>query len=160
MNLREAFGSELRVEARSTRRMLERVPGESFDWKPHERSMPLGMIAAHIANIPGLFLAPLLQDEFDYNDYQGLTETLPDLLSTFDRNIAAGMEAIGRLSEEQWSAPWRFRYGGRVIFDHPRLVVVRSTALNHLIHHRGQLSVYLRLLDVPLPSVYGPTADA
>ena len=87
------------------------------------------------------------------------TDSVTDILATFDKNIASAMERLNTLSDERLLASWRYKYGEQVIFELPRLAVIRMMALNHLIHHRGQLSVYLRLLDVPLPSVYGPTAD-
>lgn len=159
MNLNELFITELQIEAGTTRKMLERVPQDSLSWKPHERSRTLGEIAAHIANLPGLFIATLNQDEFDRSDYKSVTETVSDILDTFDRNISSSLEVLKTQSDERLLTPWRYKYGVQVIFEMPRLVVIRTTALNHLIHHRGQLSVYLRLLNVALPSVYGPTAD-
>lgn len=159
MNLNEPLLAELQIEAETTRKMLERVPQDALAWKPHEKSRTLGEIAAHIANLPGLFIATLNQDEFDRYDYKAATDTVADILDTFDRNISNALEVLKTQSNERLLAPWRYKYGEQVIFEMPRLVVIRTTALNHLIHHRGQLSVYLRLLDVPLPPVYGPTAD-
>jgi uncharacterized damage-inducible protein DinB len=159
MDIREPLIAELRTEAATTRRMLERVPEDRFPWRPHERSRTLGEIAAHIANLPGLFLACLDRDDFDRNEYGAPTGSVADILATFDGNVAAALLTLEGVPDEKWLRPWRYRYGERVIFELPRLVVARSTGLNHLIHHRGQLSVYLRLLDVPLPPVYGPTAD-
>jgi uncharacterized damage-inducible protein DinB len=159
MNLNETLIPELRIEAATTRKALDRVPPSSLSWKPHAKSRTLGEIAAHIANIPGIFIAPLLEDEFDHGAYTAETDTVPAILATFDRNIARAHEVLGGLSDERLLAPWKYRYGGRVVFELPRLVVVRTAALNHLIHHRGQLSVYLRLLNVPVPSIYGPSAD-
>ncbi|MDH4036039.1 MAG: DinB family protein [Candidatus Krumholzibacteria bacterium] len=159
MNPIDAFVAELKIEARSTRKMLERVPPESLGWRPHEKSSTLGKVAGHIADIPGLFIVPLLQDECDYNTYQSNTGTVPEILDTFDANIARSYETLGALTPEQLLAPFRYRYGDRVIFELPRFVVIRSTTFNHLIHHRGQLSVYLRMLGVALPAIYGPTAD-
>jgi uncharacterized damage-inducible protein DinB len=159
MKLADALIPELGIEAASTRKMLERVPPDSLAWKPHEKSRSLGDIAGHIANLPGVFIVPLLQDEFDHNSYSSKIDTVPDILATFDRNVTRATEVLRALPEDQWLEPWKYRYGDRVIFELPRLVVVRTSALNHLIHHRGQLSVYLRMLNVPLPGVYGPTAD-
>ena len=139
--------------------MLERVPQDSFGWKPHEKSRTLGEIAAHIANIPGLFIATLEADEFDRHRYQAAGDTIQDILETFDRNVSKSFEVLKTLSDDQLLKPWRYNFGEQVIFEMPRLVVIRMPALNHLVHHRGQLSVYLRMLNVPLPSVYGPTAD-
>jgi len=159
VKLNEAMIPELRIEAATTRKMLERVPEGSLGWKPHEKSRSLGEIAGHIANLPGVFIVPLLQDEFDHNAYSSKTDTVANILATFDRNVSRATEVLRTLTDEQLLAPWKYRYGDRVVFELPRLVVVRTSALNHLIHHRGQLSVYLRMLNVPLPGVYGPTAD-
>ena len=159
MNLNEPLIAELKVEAGTTRKMLERVPQDSLAWRPHKKSRTLGEIAAHIANIPYLFIATLNQDEFDRHNYKSAGETVSDILETFDKNVARALEILKTLSDERLLLSWRYKYGEKVIFEMPRLVVVRTTALNHLIHHRGQLSVYLRLLDIPLPPVYGPTAD-
>lgn len=159
MNPLEALGVELQVEAKTTRRMLERVPPESLAWRPHEKSRTLGELAAHIADLPGLFIAPLLRDEFDREDYVATTGSTEEILATFDRNAASAETVLATLPVDRLLTPWRYRRGGRVVFELPRFVVLRTTALNHLVHHRGQLSVYLRLLDVPLPPVYGPTAD-
>lgn len=155
----EAIVAELRHEAPVTRRMLERVAPGSLAWKPHEKSRTLGEIAAHLANLPGLFLAPLDRDEYDRNDYTAETGTVDEILATFDRNVARAVEVLGALTDERLRGSWRYRYGERVVLEAPRIVVIRGMALNHSIHHRGQLSVYLRLLNVPVPPVYGPTAD-
>lgn len=160
MNLSDPMMAELQQEATTTRRMLERVPSDSLGWQPHEKSMTLGRLAAHIANLPGLFITTLSQDEFDRSDFKSpAAETVSSIMETFDRNISDSLGLLRTLPDERWLAPWRYRNGEHVIFEMPRLAVLRFIALNHLIHHRGQLSVYLRLLDVPLPSVYGPTAD-
>lgn len=159
MKIREPLLSEIKHEAETTRRMLERVPMPSLDWKPHEKSRTLGEIAAHIANLPGVFIATMDRDEFDRHDYESSTKTLADIVKTFDLNIVASLRVVEGLSDEILLSIWKYRYGEKVIFEMPRLAVIRAMALNHLIHHRGQLSVYLRLLDVPLPGLYGPTAD-
>ena len=159
MNLNEPLIAELQLEAVTTRRMLERVPHDSLAWKPHEKSRTLGEIAAHIANLPGMFIATMNRDEFDRYEYKSAPETVSDILQTFDQNISRALEVLKTQSDERLLGSWRYKYGEQVIFEGPRMVVIRTTALNHLIHHRGQLSVYLRLLNVPLPSVYGPTAD-
>ncbi|HEX5132933.1 MAG TPA: DinB family protein [Candidatus Krumholzibacteria bacterium] len=159
MNPTDAFIAELKIEAPLTRKMLERVPSDKLGWRPHPKSSTLGRVASHIAGIPALFIASLLQDEFDYTTYTSKTDTVPEILDTFDGNIARAREVVSALTPEQMMARWRFYHGDQLIFELPRFVVIRSTALNHMIHHRGQLSVYLRLLDVPLPSIYGPSAD-
>ncbi len=160
MNITDSFVAELQHEAATTRKMLERVPQDKLAWKPHEKSRTLGEVASHIAHLPGVFIANLAREEFDRNAYQpGATASTADIVATFDRNVAAALATLPQLTAEQLLGTWRYKYGERVIFEMPRLAVLRAMALNHLMHHRGQLSVYLRLLDVPLPPVYGPTAD-
>lgn len=160
MNVVESFIAELQHEAATTRKMLERVPQDKLTWKPHEKSRTLGEVASHIAHLPGVFIATLAREEFDRNEYQpGTTGSTAGIVATFDRNIAAAFATLPTLTMEQLLGTWRYKYGERVIFEMPRLAVLRAMGLNHLIHHRGQLSVYLRLLNVPLPPVYGPTAD-
>jgi uncharacterized damage-inducible protein DinB len=159
VNLNELIVPELQHEAATTRKMLERVPQDSLTWKPHEKSRTLGEIAAHIANLPGMFIATIDLDEFDRYSYKAVTVTVADILETFDRNIATSLDVLKFQTDERLLTPWRYKYGEQIIFELPRLAVIRTIALNHLIHHRGQLSVYLRLLNVPLPPIYGPTAD-
>ena len=159
MNLNEPLLTELQIEAVTTRKMLERTPPSLLTWKPHEKSRTLGEIAAHIAHIPGMFIATLNQDDFDRYSYTAVVATVADIVETFDRNTSNALEVLKTLSDERMLSSWRYRYGEEVIFQMPRLVVIRTTGLNHLIHHRGQLSVYLRMLNVSLPPVYGPTAD-
>jgi uncharacterized damage-inducible protein DinB len=160
MNLIEPMIAELRQEAKTTKRMLERVPEEKLDWQPHEKSMTLGRLAIHIAVLPGLFIANLDGDELDRSGWNPpAADSVSNIVATFDKNISSAIEFLKTQSEEKLLGSWRYRNGEQVIFEMPRLAVIRFVCLNHLIHHRGQLSVYLRLLNVPLPSVYGPTAD-
>jgi uncharacterized damage-inducible protein DinB len=161
MNLNEMIIGELRQEAATTRKMLERVPDESFAWQPHEKSMTLGRLAAHVAGLYGTWLKTALsQDEFDLADSLPLkAESVSDILEAFDQNISGAIELLQAQSDEGWFTMWRLKRGEQVLFELPRWAVLRSMVINHIIHHRGQLSVYLRLLNVPLPSVYGPTAD-
>jgi uncharacterized damage-inducible protein DinB len=159
MNLNELLVPELRNEAVTTRKMLERVPPSSLAWKPNPKSWTLGELTAHIASIPGIFIATLLEDEFDAGAYRAGTDTVPAIIAAFDGNVARAQQVLGSLSDQQLLAPWKLRYGDRVVFQLPRLAVIRTAALNHLIHHRGQLSVYLRVLGVPVPAIYGPSAD-
>lgn len=162
MSICEPLAAELRQEARTTRRILERVPEASFGWKPHEKSMTLGRLAAHVAELPELIIPALKQDEFDFasGSFQPFNpRSTAELLEKFERNIEAAAEALRAQPEETMGQPWRLRSGDHVLFEMPRAAVVRFVGLNHVVHHRGQLSVYLRLLDVPLPSIYGPSAD-
>ncbi|HEX8147378.1 MAG TPA: DinB family protein [Pyrinomonadaceae bacterium] len=162
MSICGPLAAELQQEARTTRRILERVPEESFGWKPHAKSMSLGRLAAHVAELPELLIPALTQDEFDFGsgDFKPFEpKTTAELLEKFDRNIAAAAETLRRQPDERMGDNWKLRSGDHVLFEMPRAMVVRFVGLNHVIHHRGQLSVYLRLLDVPLPSIYGPSAD-
>ena len=163
MDLLEPMIAELQHEAATTRRLLERVPEESLAWQPHAKSMTLGRLAAHIANLPGILIGALKQDELDANDLKAQSppeDNVSSILEAFDQKISSALELLKTQVDEPFMlASWRYMNGEQVIFEMPRLAVIRFVVLNHIIHHRGQLSVYLRLLDVPLPSVYGPTAD-
>ena len=162
MSICEPLAAELQREAATTRKMLERVPEDKFGWKPHEKSMPLGRLAGHVAELPTLVAPVLKQDELDFatGNFQPLNpSSVAELLERFDGNVAAAAELLKDQTDERMHETWRLRSGDRVFVELPRVAVIRSMVLNHIVHHRGQLSVYLRLLDVPLPSVYGPTAD-
>jgi uncharacterized damage-inducible protein DinB len=164
MAIKEALLPEFDHEMGTTRRLLERVPQAHFGWKPHERSYTLGQLAGHIANIPHWLDAISGSGSFDVA--AAPTEARPQpptsvesLLNTFDTNVKNARAAIEALGDSALTAPWTLKNGDHEIFTMPKTAVLRSFVMNHLIHHRGQLSVYLRLRDVPLPSIYGPTAD-
>ena len=162
MSICGPLAAEMQQEAKTTRRILERVPEGSFAWKPHEKSMSLGRLAAHVAELPELIIPALKQDELDFasGDFKPFEpKSNAELLERFDRNISAAVEALQQQPDERMGDQWRLRSGDHVLFEMPRALVVRFVGLNHVIHHRGQLSVYLRLLDVPVPSIYGPSAD-
>jgi uncharacterized damage-inducible protein DinB len=156
---------ELDAEFASTRKLLERVPQGRNDWRPHAKSMTLSRLAAHVAEVPGWIPPTLTQDSLDIAPpgappYQSpeLTTTAA-LLEAFDRNASAGRAALAAAPDNAFEQPWTFLYGGRAFWTKPRLDVYRSFCLNHLVHHRAQLGVYLRLLDIPIPGMYGPSAD-
>jgi uncharacterized damage-inducible protein DinB len=162
MSFSEPLIAELKHEAATTKRLLERVPQDALSWQPHEKSMTLGRLAAHIAGLPALLVATLTLDEYDTNDLRAQsppTDDVSGILEAFDKNIAQALEALKTQTDERLMISWRYRNGEQVLFEMPRLAVIRFIVLNHIVHHRGQLSVYLRLRDVPLPSIYGPTAD-
>jgi uncharacterized damage-inducible protein DinB len=162
MNPIEPMIAELQQEATITRRMLKRVPQDSLAWQPHEKSTKLGRLAAHIATLPLFVTKALSQDELNNRDLIAAAPASDDvsgILEAFDKNIAGAIELLKTQTGERLFESWSYKDGEKLIFKMPRLAVIRFIALNHLIHHRGQLSVYLRLLDIPLPSVYGPTAD-
>ena len=165
MSPREMVLSEFDHEMANTRKSLERVPEDKFTWKPHEKSMSLGGLATHLANIPSWTKNTFEQDELDFAPPGSPPFRLEEaksraaLLEAFDKNVADGRAALGNASNESWQQPWSLLNGGHKIFTMPRAAVMRSFVMNHLIHHRAQLGVYLRLLDVPVPSIYGPSAD-
>lgn len=142
-----------------TRRLLERVPEEKAAWKPHEKSFPLGHLAQLVAWMPGWIATTLRQTEIDLATGEGYSlESTETLLRAFDDRVEAARGALEDVTGSELDVPWSLKHGEQVLFTLPRGEVVRQH-LNHLIHHRGQLTVYLRLVDVPLPSIYGPTAD-
>ena len=144
-----------------TRKLLERVPEGQFDWKPHQKSMSLGQLAQHVATIPTWGKVAMSQDDFDMASNQR-AEQLPtraDILSLFDRNVSDARAALVGKGDGEMMAPWALKRGAHTIFSMPKASLWRSFVMNHLIHHRAQLGVYLRMHDIPLPSVYGPSAD-
>jgi uncharacterized damage-inducible protein DinB len=151
--------AEFDQEMAATRRLLERVPSEQGSWKPHDKSFALGHLAQLVTWMPGWITRTLRDPHIDLAGGPGYTlETTETLLAEFDRNVDEARIALSEVQGAALQEPWSLRMGGEVIFTQPREQVVRNH-LSHLIHHRGQLTVYLRLLDVPLPSIYGPTAD-
>lgn len=147
-----------------TRRLLARVPDGEFAWKPHDKSMTLGRLAEHVAEIPTTWVTTTIeQGELDLargrpEGYQP-PATRDELLKLFDRNVGAARAALAGRTDAELAASWTLKQGDTVVFTMPKAAVLRSYALNHMVHHRGQLSVYLRLRDVPVPAMYGPTAD-
>jgi uncharacterized damage-inducible protein DinB len=153
--------AELKREAATTRRVLERVPEDKLSWKPHPKSMSLGQLALHVAVIPGAladFLSELKRESPDFSQRPAATSRA-DLLAALDQGTAAAATKLSTWSDDDLMANWTMTRGTKTLMVLPRIEMVRSIMFNHWYHHRGQLGVYLRLLDVPLPSVYGPTAD-
>ena len=160
--LNQPFIEELKQEAVSTKKMLERIPNDKFDWKPHEKSRTLGQLASHIADLPGYLNSVLTMDELDFakGDYKPYeTKTPEELMNLFKEKLDEVLQTLQNTSDEKMQANFTLRSGDYVIATLPRIIAVRSMALNHIIHHRGQLSVYLRLLNIPVPGMYGPSAD-
>ncbi len=156
----DALVHEVRLEAEITRRVLARLPADALAWTPDPKSRAAGELAAHVAAIPGLFLAGLEHDSLDRSSVARVPgDDHAAILASFDRNVAEAQRVLPTLAGARLLAPWRYTAGGAVIFELPRFVVARSTGLNHMIHHRGQLTVYLRLLGAAVPRVYGPSAD-
>jgi uncharacterized damage-inducible protein DinB len=160
--LGQTFALELEHEAAATRKMLERLPAEKFDWKPHKKSTPLGVLAVHIAEMILWAKLAVTTAQLDYalEPYKPFApKTNAELLEYFDKSVEAAIKALNNASDEAIMESWTVRNGERIYFVKPRIKVLRADCFNHFIHHRGQLSVYMRLNDIPLPGVYGPTAD-
>jgi uncharacterized damage-inducible protein DinB len=158
----QSLVAELDREAPITRRVLERVPGDRFDWQPHPKSLTAGQLAQHIAATPGNVARLLNADGLDLStrrfEYPA-SDGPAALLATFDASIAAAREALRDFDDARAAEPWRMTLGDREVVAMPRINVMRTIGLNHWYHHRGELVVYLRLLDVPVPIVYGRSAD-
>ena len=161
MPLVDALLPEFDHEMTTTRKVLERVPEEKFEWKPHAKSFSVGELATHVANLPTWGTETLTKSEIDLAGGQRVAAfaSKAELMAAFDRNVAATRSALTGKTDAELLAIWSLKQGGKTIFSMPKTGVLRSFVLSHVIHHRGQLSVYLRLLDVPVPSIYGPSAD-
>jgi len=165
MTLAEIFAADLEREAVGTRRVLERVPEGREDWKPHEKSMPMGYLATLVATMPSWIPMMINHDQWDIMPADGPKykpeelHTARDLVAAFDRHVARAREVLATATDEHLMKSWRFVVGGQVASEQPRHVMIRDAVLNHLAHHRGQLTVYLRLNDAPVPAIYGPSAD-
>jgi len=151
--------AEFDHEMKTTRRLLERLPGDRLSWKPHPKSMSLGRLATHIAELPR-WGTRLTEEAFEVTTDPAPSLSSPaEILARFDANAASGRAGIAEKAEEEWREPLTVTRQGKTFFTLPKKVLLRNVLLNHLIHHRGQLSVYLRINDVPLPPIYGPSAD-
>jgi uncharacterized damage-inducible protein DinB len=162
MTLIDGMLQELEEEARTTRRVLERVPGKRLGWRPHEKARTLGQLALHIAMVPGAvaeFVASPSPAQAPRFGPDPSPASSSDLVPALDQSIAKAKQVLGDMDDATLMATWRMMDGDREIFAVPRAAMLRSIMLNHWYHHRGQLTVYLRELGVPLPSVYGPSAD-
>jgi uncharacterized damage-inducible protein DinB len=165
MKISETVLPEFDQEMASTRKVLERVPAAKFSWKPHPKSSEFGALAAHIANMPDWAGLTMQSDSFDYAPPGAPPYQTPkyasteDLLAAFDKSVAQGRAAIAAADDSKFLAPWTLMAGGQTIMTMPRVAVIRTFVMNHTIHHRAQLGVYLRLNDIPVPGLYGPSAD-
>ena len=159
MTIADALLPEFDQEMGTTRRLLERVPSERSEWRPHPKSFPLGHLAQLVSRMPGWIANTLRDTKLDLLSGQNYSfETTESLLKGFDRNVGDARAAIRAAKDSDFKVMWSLTMGDQALWTAPRREVVRSH-INHLIHHRGQLTVYLRLVDVPIPPIYGPTAD-
>jgi len=165
MSISASLLPEFDQEMANTRKALERMPDDKFDWKPHQKSGTMGWLANHLANLPSWTVYTINQDSLDLAPTDG--ESLKwegkgsrqELLDYFDKNVGAARAAIAEASDEEFLKPWSLLKGGVTLMTLPKIAVLRGFVMNHVIHHRGQFTVYLRLNDVPVPSLYGPSAD-
>jgi uncharacterized damage-inducible protein DinB len=159
MSIADTLLPEFDQEMATTRRVVERVPTDKGKWKPHQKSFSLGHLTQLVSGMPGWITNAVTQTSLNLGDYPGYTyEKTEDLLKTFDKHVKEARKAIAAAKDSDFQVPWSLKRGDQVFFTAPRGVIVRQT-ISHLVHHRGQLTVYLRLIDVPVPSIYGPTAD-
>lgn len=162
MNNLESMQKEFTEEVATTKRVLDRVPVDKLSWKPHERSMSLGQLALHIASVPGGIAKITKPDTFDVSksDFNPpMPESMNEVHAAFEQSVRDVEQTLSETTEETAQADWHLMVGDKELVSMPRVSVWRSLMLNHWYHHRGQLAVYLRLLDVPVPSIYGPSAD-
>jgi uncharacterized damage-inducible protein DinB len=160
MPISELLLAEFDQESANTRKTLERVPGEKWDWKPHPKSGTLGWLASHIATLPQFSTNTVQMAEFEIEGSPRINvKNVSELLPTFDDLNQKARNAIAGVTDEQLRETWTLKWKGHVIFAMPRYNVLRVTCFNHAIHHRAQLTMYLRALDVPVPALYGPSAD-
>jgi uncharacterized damage-inducible protein DinB len=165
MKLSDLFLPEFDQEMTTARKTLERIPEDKLSWKPHEKSMPLGRLAGHVAELAGWAVPTLTQDSLDFAPPGGqpmqptIATSRKQVLEIFDKNREESRRAIAGVSDEDLMKNWSLLRGGQTLMTMPRIAVLRSFCINHIIHHRAQLGVYLRLNDIPVPSVYGPSAD-
>ena len=164
MNWTEFFAAQLEREAPLSKRALERAPEGRPDWKPHEKSMPLGYLSQLVATMPGWLTMTVLQDDLDLKPVGGGSRKLPDtsttakLLAVHDEEVAKARATLGQTTDAHLATAWKLLVGGKVVMEKPRYEVIADT-FSHLAHHRGQLTVYLRLNGAPVPAIYGPSAD-
>lgn len=161
MSIARTLLPEFDNEMRNTRRALERIRPESLDFRPHEKSWTLGELATHIARLPTWTVSTLETDEFEMagTERGKAIESTDGIVAELDRNVAEARRALEAASDDQFMSPWTLKNDGQVLFSMPKAAVVRSFVFNHIIHHRGQLTVYLRLAGLKVPGMYGPSAD-
>jgi len=166
MTIGQSMLGEFDQEMQNTRKTLERVPDDKWNWKPHEKSGTIGWLAGHVATLPGWATMTINTTEFDYAPASGKSDYQPpktgnrsELLAAFDKESSAARAALASVSDQDLLKTWKLLAGGQEIFAMPRIAVLRGVVMNHLIHHRAQLTMYFRLLNIPVPGLYGPSAD-
>ena len=162
MPISEGLLNEFDHESKTTRRVLERIPTDKFDWAPHPRSMTMGKLAWHVAQMATWVPGTLEQDFIDFSvpgPEDPAHATTEELLAAFDKMVAAARASLAAAPDQIMMQPWSLKNGDMVFFTLPKIAVLRSFVFNHIVHHRGQLTVYLRLNEIPVPSIYGPSAD-
>ena len=164
MELKEFFLEQLEREVASSRKVIERVPEGHNGWKPHEKSMELGYLAALVASMSGWLAFMIDRDELNLADSSNemrtkVVETRAELMQMLDEGLGSSRKALEGTTEEHLMKPWRFRINEQVVSEGPRYVMIANGALSHMAHHRGQLTVYLRLIEAKVPAIYGPSAD-
>jgi uncharacterized damage-inducible protein DinB len=159
MSIADTLLPEFDQEMATTRKVIERVPTDKGEFKPHPKSFSLGHLTQLVAGMPGWITNAVTQTSLNLGDYPGYSyEKTEDLIKSFDKHVKEARKALTSARDSDFMVPWSLKRGDQVFFTAPRAAIVRQT-INHLVHHRGQLTVYLRLVDVPVPSIYGPTAD-
>jgi uncharacterized damage-inducible protein DinB len=162
MAISQALLSEFDREMATTRKMLERFPEDKVEWRPHETCMTLGRLAGHVAEISGWTVPTMTQDKLELDRNQvapNIVKRRDEALKQFDETVKNAREVLAGASDETFMKPWTFVAGGKTIFTLPKIAVMRSFVMNHLIHHRGQLAAFYRIAGVPVPSIYGPSKD-
>ena len=159
MGMIEPMLQEMEQESKATRRVLERVPADKLAWKPHAKSFSLGQLALHIAGIPGRIAEAVQEDTFEPRAAQAEPKDRDEILATFESSLQRARSLLSAMDDAKLMGSWSATVKGKAVMTIPRVAALRTIAMNHLYHHRGELVVYLRLLDVPVPMVYGPTAD-
>jgi len=162
MSINQGLLGEFDHEMAGTRKTLERVPEDKFDWAPHKKSTPMGKLALHLAMLPGWVKETMTLDSLDIGGAQAppTPKTRKEILDLFDKNVSVGRGILQNATDDaQFFKPWSLMNGGKTLMTMPKIAVLRSFVFSHTVHHRAQLGVYLRLNDVPVPSIYGPSAD-
>jgi len=160
MRLVDSILLEIDQEAQTTKRVLDRIPEDKLAWKPHPKAFSLGQLALHIASVPGSVAAAAVPDSMEAPNFsQPEAKSRKEVLDTFSKSLESAKDALKKMDDARLMSVWSLTKNGKVLMSVPRIGFIRSILMNHNYHHRGQLSVYLRMLDVPVPSIYGPSAD-